>query len=268
MSEDELEFANPFACQILGGFYQWLLRSPALRNYVINQSEKSIKGLYGEQICRTRYIDETVIAALDAGFRQVVILGAGLDTRALRLPGIDQAQVFELDMPRVQQAKVKRVAKLLHGVPAYLHFVPADLEEQELNAVLQSGGFDPRQKALFVWEAVTQYLPAEAVAKTLRYIGSCAPGSRVVFTYVPRWIIEHPERDPEAQAMIKMGKMKLAPFIFGLEPQELPAYLGGFGLRQVVDVDAGYYQENWLKPMGRVMDVTLGEHICLAEVGS
>jgi methyltransferase (TIGR00027 family) len=266
LPEKERLFNDPLIYELMSGFYQWMLRSSRIRQYIINRTEATTKGLYGEQVCRTRYIDETVIAALKKGIRQMVILGAGLDTRAYRLPGMAQVQIFELDMPRVQKGKQARVAKVLGKVPENVHFVPIDFGEQDLGEVMQSSGFNSAKSAIFVWEAVTQYLTAEAVARTLRAIGKCAKGSRLVFTYVLRWIIEHPERDREAMAMMRLAKMKMAPFIFGLEPNELSEYLKNFHLRVIEDVGDEYYRKNWLEPMGRKLDVTFGERICLAEV--
>jgi methyltransferase (TIGR00027 family) len=265
LPENERLFNDPIEFKLLSGMYQWMLNSAKMRQYVINQTEKAVKGLYGEQVCRTRYIDEAVTAALGKGIRQVVILGSGMDTRAYRLPGMDQAQVFEVDMPRVVKMKQPRVAKLLGKIPANVHFVPTDFDEQDLGEAMQGCGFDPSQPAIFVWEAVTQYLTAEAVKQTLSYIGKSAKGSRVVFTYVLRWIIEHPERDHEAMGLLKLSKQKMAPFIFGWEPTELPEYLKPFHLRVIEDAGDEYYKKNWLEPMGRKLDVTYGERICLAE---
>lgn len=267
LPENERLFNDPLAYDLLSGLYQWMLRSLRMRQYVIDQTNAVVKGLYGEQICRTRYIDEAVTAALAKGIRQVVILGAGVDTRAYRLPGMAQAQIFELDMARVQKVKQARVVKHFGSVPANVHFVPIDFDEQDLDEAMKGSGFDPSQAVVFVWEAVTQYLTAAAVAQTLRFIGKCAGDSQVVFTYVLRWIIEHPERDREAMALMKLSKMKMAPFIFGLEPAEISTFLQGFHLRVLEDAGDEYYRKNWLEPMGRKLDVTYGERICLAEVG-
>jgi methyltransferase (TIGR00027 family) len=266
LPENERLFNDPLAFDLLSGFYQWLLRSPKLRQWVIDQTEKATRGLYGEQICRTRYIDEAVIKALKGGIRQVVILGAGVDSRAYRLPGIDQAHVYELDLPGNSKAKKARVEKLLGAKAGHVRFIPIDFEEQDLGTALAASGFDMGQPAVFVWEAVTQYIPAETVAATLRNIGKCARGSQVVFTYVLRWIIEHPERDPEAMALMRLSKQKMAPFIFGLDAAELPEYLKKFGLKFVSDAGDEYYKKNWLDPMGRKLDVTYGERICTATV--
>lgn len=117
LPEKERLFTDPLVYDLMSGFYQWILRSPRIRQYLIDQTEAATKGLYGAQICRTRYIDEAVTAALKNGIRQVVILGAGIDTRAFRLAGMEQSQVFELDMPRVVKVKQARVAKRLGEYP-------------------------------------------------------------------------------------------------------------------------------------------------------
>ncbi len=266
LPESERLFNDVLVYSLMSGIYQWMLRSPRMRKYAIDQTEAAVKGLYGELICRTRYIDDAVTAGLAQGIRQVVILGAGIDTRAYRLEGMQEAQVFEVDMPGVQKMKRDRVAKVLGRVPENVHFIAVDFNEQTLDEVMSGSGFDPKQPALFVWEAVTQYISAEAVAEELSFVGKCTKGSRIVFTYVLKWVIEHPERDPQALALMKLAKMKMAPFIFGLETAEMPVYLQPFHLQVLQDAGVEYYQSHWLEPMGRKLDVTFGERCCLAEV--
>ena len=265
---NERLFNDPLVYSLMSGLYQWMLRSPKMRQYIINATERSVKGLYGEQVLRTCYIDDAVATALKLGIRQVVILGAGIDTRPYRLSGMEQANVFEVDMPRVQKVKKARIEKVLGSLPGNIHFVPIDFNEQNLKEVLAGSGFDLSQPAVFVWEAVTQYLEGEAVEQTLSFVGECAPGSRIVFTYILKWIIEHPERDPDAMALMKLSKMKMAPFIFGLDPETMPEYLRRFHMQVIEDAGKETYEERYLKPRGRLMDVTIGERICTAEVSA
>ena len=84
-----------------------------MRNYTVKQTDAVARGIFGVQICRTRYIDDTVQAALAKGVGQLVILGAGLDTRPYRLPGMAAVKVFEVDLPAVQNDKKKKLAKYL-----------------------------------------------------------------------------------------------------------------------------------------------------------
>jgi methyltransferase (TIGR00027 family) len=268
LPENERLFDDSLVYPLMSGLYQWMLRSPKMRQYVIDATERSVKGLYGEQVLRTCYIDDAVTTALKLGIRQVVILGAGIDTRPYRLSGMEQANVFEVDMPRAQKVKKARIEKVLGSLPGNIHFVPIDFNEQNLKEVLAGSGFNPSQPAVFVWEAVTQYLEGEAVEQTLSFVGECAPGSRIVFTYVLKWIIEHPERDPDAMALMKLSKMKMAPFIFGLDSETMPEYLRRFHMQVIEDSGKETYEERYLKPRGRLMDVTIGERICTAEVSA
>ena len=113
---------------------------------------------------------------------QFVILGAGFDTRAYRLPDDIPVRVFEVDSPPTQA--VKRATLDRAGVPAgAVTFVPADFERQDWLACLAATGFDAGARTLFLWEGVTMYLTRAAVEDTLRKIASTAPGSVVAFDY-------------------------------------------------------------------------------------
>jgi methyltransferase (TIGR00027 family) len=113
---------------------------------------------------------------------QFVILGAGFDTRAYRLPSDTSVRVFEVDSPQTQIVKRETLGKA--GIIASrVTFVPADFEKQDWLACLTAAGFDPGQRTLFLWEGVTMYLDREAVEDTLRKIASTAPGSVVAFDY-------------------------------------------------------------------------------------
>ncbi len=113
---------------------------------------------------------------------QFVILGAGFDTRAYRLPNDTRVRVFEVDTLRTQMVKRETLKKA--GIDSSgVTFVPADFEKQDWLAGLTAAGFDPGERTLFLWEGVTMYLDREAVEDTLRKIASTAHGSVVAFDY-------------------------------------------------------------------------------------
>jgi len=113
---------------------------------------------------------------------QFVILGAGFDTRAYRLPNDTRVRAFEVDSPQTQMVKRETLKKA--GIdPGGVTFVPADFEKQDWLACLTAAGFDPGERTLFLWEGVTMYLSREAVEDTLRKIASTAHGSVVAFDY-------------------------------------------------------------------------------------
>jgi methyltransferase (TIGR00027 family) len=240
-----------------------MMQIGAVRKFTVQQTDGVMPGLYGAQVCRTRYIDDVVQAGQAQGIGQVVILGAGLDTRAYRLPGMERVKVFEVDLPAVQAGKKKSIQKALGRMPENVTFVPIDFDTQTLDAALAGTGYDASQPAIFVWEGVTQYITVEAVRRTLAFVGKAAPGSAIAFTYVLKSIIERRSDLPGAEKMMAQVARQ-APWIFGLEPAEAAEYLQPFGLTLVEDVGSAQYQERYLKPIGRVMDVSEAERIIKA----
>jgi methyltransferase (TIGR00027 family) len=236
-----------------------------MRNFTISQTEAVGKGIYGAQICRTRFIDDVVQTALSEGIGQLVILGAGFDTRPYRLPGIERAKVFEVDLPAVQDDKKKGIQKHFGHLPENVTFIPIDFDTQTLEAALAGTAFDPSRPAVFVWEGVTQYIAEEAVRQTLSFVGKCAPGSIIAFTYVLKSVIERRSDIPDADKMMDTVA-KSAPWIFGLEPSTIQAYLQPFHLSLVADVGNADYQDKYLLPLKRKLAVSEGERIAQATV--
>jgi methyltransferase (TIGR00027 family) len=133
---------------------------------------------------RERYIDDFLRASLDEGLDQVVILGAGFDTRAYHTAGIEKTRVFEIDHPATQAVKLKRLKKALHTLPNNVTFIPIDFNIQTLDERLPAGGYCAKSKTLFIWQGVTMYLTPEGVDNTLAFIANhSGPGSMVIFDY-------------------------------------------------------------------------------------
>jgi methyltransferase (TIGR00027 family) len=138
---------------------------------------------------RTRHIDDLVRAALARGTRQVVLMGAGFDARALRLPELAEAraQVFEVDFPALLDTKRALLSTAGVATPALLHPIPCDFTgdfEPTLTASLGAAGFSATAPAVFIWEGVIPYLTREARDRTLRFMSTLgAPGSQVLFDH-------------------------------------------------------------------------------------
>lgn len=259
-------FKDPVVKDLVGAPIRFLMQVGAMRRLTLQQSDAITKGIYGAQICRTRYIDDAAVAALAKGIDQVVILGAGLDTRPYRLPGIERVKVYEIDLPAVQADKKRKIERHLGKLPGHVTFVPIDFDTQTLEAVLTGTTFDRSRPGLFIWEGVTQYISEDGVRQTLDYVGKCAPGSSIVFTYVLRSVIERRSDIPNADKMMDRVSEQ-APWIFGLEPSGMQAFLETFHLKLVEDVGSADYQEKYLKPLGRDMEIFRGERIAYAVVG-
>jgi methyltransferase (TIGR00027 family) len=137
---------------------------------------------------RVRGIDDIVRERIAAGDRQLVLMGAGFDSRALRLPEVVQrgVRVFEIDQPDVVEQKRSLLSAANVGAPAHVAHLPCDFTspelEAELTASLVAAGFDRSAATVFVWEGVIPYIGVAAAARLLRFMGELnGPHGTVVF---------------------------------------------------------------------------------------
>lgn len=136
-------------------------------------------------VLRSRFAEDRLGAARTCGVHQYVILGAGLDSYALRnAESLDDLIVYEVDDPQLQQWKCKRIEELHLALPLNLRFVSCDFETASLVEALAKSKFDAGSPAVVSWLGVTQYLTHEAIFETLRWAASLAKGSEIVLTYV------------------------------------------------------------------------------------
>ena len=170
-----------------------------------------------------------------------------------------------MDLPAGQAGKKQKLIQIFGKLPGHVTFVPIDFDTQTLESVFAGTPFDHSRPAVFVWEAVTQYINAEAVRRTLEFVGNSAPGSRILFTYVLKSIIERRSDIPNANKLMDRVAHQ-SPWMFGLEPAEIPAFLRPYGLTIIADVGNAYYQEHYLQPVGRRLVVTEGERVAQAVV--
>jgi methyltransferase (TIGR00027 family) len=196
-------------------------------------------GVRTSVVARTRLIDD-VVEELAPAVGQVVVLGAGFDTRPFRLGGLRGRPVFEVDHPDTQSRKravLARAGTRTDGV----RFVATDFNLRELDRALAAAGHDPATPALVLWEGVTNYLDAAAVDAGLRWCAA-APGSALVFTYVDRRVLDHPERYVGADRLRMTLRRAGEELTFGMAPSAMGPYLEGLGLRRQWDLGAAEYR--------------------------
>jgi methyltransferase (TIGR00027 family) len=185
---------------------------------------------------RTRFAEDALGAAVEKGVRQLVVLGAGLDTFAYRSPFGDRLRVFEVDHPATQAWKRELLAAAGIPMPSWLTFVPVDFESQRLEHCLASAGFDPARPTFFTWLGVVPYLTEEAVWATLRFIGGLPGGAHVVFDYGDPPEMLPPEtrelHDGLASRVAELGERLLTWF----EPARLRERLLEAGFSEVEDL--------------------------------
>lgn len=144
-----------------------------------------VRGLEGEVLARSRYVEEALVPRLAAGLDQVVVLGAGFDTTALRHAQYD-CRFFEVDHPATQADK-RAILRRQPGLGARIRFVPVDFARDDLADALLGAGFDAQRPALVSWLGVTMYLPQRLTVATLQGLRHIlARGSVVLFDALPR----------------------------------------------------------------------------------
>ena len=241
-----------------------LARWSPIRDFVFNLSERRARGVWGSVLCRKRYIDDKLLEAVSAGLQAVVILGAGLDTRAYRLAAPGVIPVFEVDLPENIAYKKAKLHELYGSVPAHVALVPLDFDNQDLASGLAAQGYRAEYQSFFIWEAVTQYLSEAGVQKTLGSLACAKAGSRLVFTHIRQDFIDGTDRyglEPLYGAY--RGKVPL--WHFGLEPQQVAAFLAPYAWKELEQVGTQEYTARYLKPARRVVPVTEIERAVYAE---
>lgn len=171
---------DPWAADLVEPSFGRLLKLSRKREWLRLAMGRYSWGLATHMTMRSAMIDRALEAAVEAGIDQIVILGAGLDTRSLRLDALADSRIYEVDYPSTQEAK----CLALQRVPANLVFVPVDFEADVLTEQLAQAGHDSRRPTAWVMEGVTMYLSRRAIEQTLGDVSQLsAPGSRLLVSY-------------------------------------------------------------------------------------
>lgn len=248
-----LEARRPGADRVVAdllaeGFLSWrfrLVTAPARwrvwRDAVTRVIDHRWPGVRPTVLARTRLIDESV-SKMASSTPQLVILGAGLDTRSWRLPQLVSVVVFEVDHPDTQRRK--RALLRRRGLDvSRVRFIPTDFNLGRLASAMDSAGFDRTLPTLFLWEGTTNYLSPEAVDATLRWCARGAVGSQLIFTYIDDDVLADPSRYVGADRVFSTLRRADEPMTFGLAPDGLAEYLAERGLELVADVGAATFRE-------------------------
>jgi methyltransferase (TIGR00027 family) len=167
---------DPLARRLTDPLFYYLIKIFA------NYGERRTHGALTFIVCRQRYIDDYLRKCLSKTTSQVVILGAGLDSRAYR-DTATAVRFFEIDHPATQAGKIRKLKGIIGKIPPNITFVPVDFESETLDKLL-TFGFNRTAKTVFIWEGVTPYLTLQGIDATLAWISTnAASGSSIVFDY-------------------------------------------------------------------------------------
>jgi len=264
-------FEDRFAIRFLSIAWRAMLniaRIFAATHLIERAIDKRGTGARSSGVARTRLIDDWISDAAAVGARQVVLLGAGFDCRALRLPRLAKIPTFELDRRQLLEEKRKRLGGPVVATHPHLHYIPIDFLRDDVGARLSASGFAQNTRTLVLWEGVTNYLNANAVANVFDLMAKiCTPGSRIIFTYVHAGVVDGGFEAPGLDALFARLAASNESWTFGFRPEELGEYLQRHGLRLIDDLGAAEYRAKVMGARARGLVGYEFYHVAVAEVG-
>ena len=217
------------AYELVPGFFKLVVRSRWL--FKVFSRRFLSKGVYEYVVARTKYFDAAFTTALKQGFDQILIFGAGFDSRALRFSDLNKGTIiFELDASITQEEKLKAYQSKKLSIPKNLVFVPIDFNKERLEDKISRAGFAAGKKTLFMLEGVTMYLSRDAVEGTFRFISNFSgSGSMVVFDHIYGGVLRGENKYYGEKGMYKRTAKVGEEWTFALEENEAEPFLGKFG---------------------------------------
>lgn len=264
-------FEDPYCEKLLSSFYKiflFLMRLPKIFDLLMKLEKKSTPGKTGWLFCRFRYIDDVLKDSIaKKEIETVVNLGAGYDCRAYYIPGVEKVRYFEVDYPKIIEKKKAKMKKILGKLPDHVVYVPVDFEKQVLETELEKAGYNLNSRTLFIWEGVSQYISKEANDNIMKYAARAAPGSKIVFTYILKNVIEGKNLDDAAKKGMYRWMVKgLRVWVYGIDPAEIGDYLSKYNLSLIEDIGAKEMKERYMEKAKIGLEVTEVERITLAEI--
>ena len=182
---------------------------------------------------RHRFSEERLLAAVNRGVKQVIILGAGLDSFALRHPQVPKDVLFlEIDHPDSQRWKRERLSSLGLETPG-VHYLPIDFASQDLQTELTCAGVDRAKPSFFAWLGVTQYVAAEVTYETLALVARQARGSQIVFDVIHPIDAQPPDERDMSRISDAVSAAQGEPWVSYFAPESLSGRLASIGFNRV-----------------------------------
>jgi len=260
--ENERLCYDPYAKGFLGPTNTFIGMFPPLRKLALWYLDRKHPFILDCIPARTRYIDDYVNERIDDGVQQLIILGAGYDSRAYRMENLkERVTVYEVDHPATQKRKIEKLKAMLDPLPSYVVYVSIDFNKERLDQRMFQCGYDEGKRSLFIWEGVTPHLTAEAVDETLHFAaGNSGPGSSIIFNYILKSMVDGTcqlEGAKEIRKAFSRGGIldfssKGGDLLrFGIEEGAIETFLSKRGFHQVRDISGDFYQDAYFKGANR-----------------
>ena len=258
VQDDIVEHILPFGMKL----FVRIMKYDFMRKWMVNSSEKSLPGIWAGMICRKRYFDDKVIEYKES-VDSIVNLGAGYDTRFMRLPGLAGQKLYEVDQPNNIHKKVKLIKEQLGNLHDNIQYVAVDFDHEKTEDCLAESGYEINHPTLFLLEGVSQYLTKEGFLDILKMISKAPAGSGFLFTYVLRDLIEGQEMygwDKGYQKFVVKEKI----WLLGYNPDEIADLLSNYGLKLVEDYSFSDLAPKYIDILNRNLSSTEIERVALA----
>ena len=221
------------------------------------------KGIYEYVIARTKFIDKIFKDAIKKGIEQIVIFGAGFDSRAIRLNEKNtNIKIFELDSLHTQKEKIQQLKKRNIPISSNTIFIPIDFNIESINEKLKSNAFNQNKVSLFIMEGLIMYLNEKAVDELFKLINKItAPGSMVIFDYIYASVLRKENiYHGENSIYEKMNSINES-WLFGIEKGEIEIFLKKYNLKLIENLNSQDLEKKFFKDKnGNIITKINGTH--------
>ncbi|MFO7559186.1 MAG: class I SAM-dependent methyltransferase [Desulfobacterales bacterium] len=264
LNYEPIIFEDPYAAYFIGGRWKWMIQKRViLRLITANFLFGWARPVVGQILARSRYSEDRFEKAFGNDISQYVLLGAGMDSFAMRRPELEEAvKIYEVDHPSTQEWKKGKLSENSFTPPSNVVYIPIDFEKESLAQVLTSSPFQNEIPAFFSWLGTTYYLTKNAVFETFKAISSCAAkGSEVVFDYA---CSDADGRMPDTKTIKKVRKFtkrRGEEMITAFSQQELFDELKKVGFTLQEDLDTNMQNERYFANRSDGLEAMRHTHI-------
>lgn len=243
--ENERICYDPYAVNFISQeVLDFAAKNPEKYSAFVARNESLVPGASNSIVARVRFFDDVLKSSIDDGLEQLVIVGAGYDTRAYRIEGLDRTQVFEIDHPATQKIKIKKIKEIFKSQPDHVTYIPLDLEIDKFGQKLLKTKYDSSKKTLFIMEGLLMYISPETVDKILSFIlHNSGRGSSVLFDYIPLSVVTGTCELEAGQNWQKGVTEAGEPFKFGISEGSTEPFLTQRGFKSIINMTSEDYKK-------------------------
>lgn len=229
-----------------------------------DEFEKILPGSYCYFLARTKFVDKYFTRAVNEDIKQIVILGAGYDTRSIRLLNENSdVTVYEIDLPGTQNDKLEKMKKAkLTKNNNNVVYIASDFNKTTLTDLLKNNDFNFDEPAFFIFEGVSYYLEESATRNVFEFVAkNCVKKSSIVYDYSLKSFVDGSDDTYGGKQIQDWIKENNEPFKFGLHPDDNVHFMASCGLNVKTDLGPKEITEAYLssqtegvigKPLGHL----------------